>query len=78
MVTGPTKEGLWGHKGKGEDIIVFKGRERFIPIVVEGHIAIYPDIKTALTFVSTGREEAVLLVELISSNPLHSNIEKLK
>jgi hypothetical protein len=40
---------------------VFKGGERLIPIVVEGHIATDREIKTPL-IVGTGREEAALLL----------------
>jgi acyl-coenzyme A synthetase/AMP-(fatty) acid ligase len=72
----PNKEGLWRYRGRGEDIIMFKGGERLIPIVVEGHIATHPEVRTAL-IVGTGREEAVLLVELVSPKLL-SGIEKLK
>jgi hypothetical protein len=55
---------------------VFKGGERLIPIVVEGHIATPREIKTAL-MVGTGGEEAALLVDLVSPKLL-SGIEKLK
>jgi acyl-CoA synthetase (AMP-forming)/AMP-acid ligase II len=61
----PSKEGLWRYRGRGEDVIVFKGGERFIPTVVEGHIATHSEIKTVL-LVGTGREEAALLLELVS------------
>jgi acyl-coenzyme A synthetase/AMP-(fatty) acid ligase len=60
-----SKEGLWRCRGREEDVIVFKGGERFIPLAVEGHIATHPEIKSAL-LVGTGREEAALMVELVS------------
>jgi len=73
----PNKEGLWRYRGKGEDVIVFKGGERFIPIMVEGrHIATHPAIKAVLS-VRAGREEAAHLVELVSPKLL-SGIGKLK
>jgi hypothetical protein len=60
----PSKEGFGDIEGGGGMLLCLRV-EKFIPIAAEGHIATHPEVKTAL-LVGTGREEAALLVKLVS------------
>ncbi|KAB8295043.1 hypothetical protein EYC80_006986 [Monilinia laxa] len=44
----PTKDNLWRHKGRSDDIIVYSSGEKFNPISMESHLGSYPEVKAAV------------------------------
>ncbi|PSR81213.1 hypothetical protein BD289DRAFT_372900, partial [Coniella lustricola] len=58
----PTKEGLWQHRGRSDDIIVFATGEKLTPLDMEGSIQANPAVNAAII---TGRKrfQSSLLVE---------------
>lgn len=61
----PTKEGLWRHKARIDDVIVFLNGEKTNPVTFEQEVSHHPEVKAALV-VGQQRFEASLVVELIS------------
>ncbi|KAH8803696.1 hypothetical protein F5884DRAFT_904184 [Xylogone sp. PMI_703] len=70
----PTKPGLWGYRGRGDDIIVFLTGEKTNPISMEETISRHPKVRSVLVM-GTLRFQAALLVELVTDEEL-STIQK--
>ncbi|PQE32867.1 NRPS-like enzyme protein [Rutstroemia sp. NJR-2017a WRK4] len=58
----PTKDGLWRHQGRSDDIIVYSTGEKFNPISMEDTLCSDPNIKSAIVY-GTGKFQSVLLIE---------------
>jgi len=58
----PAKLGLWKHRGRYDDIIVFDNGEKLNPVTMEKIIENHPSVRTAI-IVGHGRFQAALLVE---------------
>ncbi|MCJ1383931.1 hypothetical protein MMC17_007045 [Xylographa soralifera] len=59
----PNRPGLWTHRGRADDIILFLNGEKTNPITMEQHIQSHPEVRNALV-IGEGRFEAALLIEL--------------
>ena len=64
-----TKPGLWTHRGRADDIIVFSNGEKTNPITMEQHIQSHPLVRTALV-IGEGHFEAALLIEVSQDTQL--------
>lgn len=71
----PSKEGLWRHQARIDDVIVFLNGEKTNPVTFEQEVSHHPEVKAALV-VGQQRFEASLLVELIKETS-STNDEKL-
>jgi thioester reductase-like protein len=65
----PTKPGLWAHRGRIDDIVVFLNGEKTNPVSFEQDISKHPKVRSALV-AGQHRFEPSLLVELIDNKPL--------
>ncbi|KAF2811621.1 putative NRPS-like enzyme [Mytilinidion resinicola] len=63
----PTKPGLWTHRSRVDDVIVFLNGEKTNPVSFEHEVAKHPEVRTALV-VGQQRFEASLLVELVDDS----------
>ncbi|KIW12711.1 hypothetical protein PV08_09989 [Exophiala spinifera] len=69
----PTKPGLWTHKSRIDDVIVFLNGEKTNPISFEQAVSAHPEVKSALVG-GAQRFEAFLLIELV--NPKNMNTDE--
>ena len=67
----PSKPGLWMHRGRADEIIVFLTGEKTNPVSMEDHIASHPEVRTALV-IGAQRFQAALLIELMTNETLSS------
>ena len=65
----PTKPGLWKHRGRADDIIVFLTGEKTNPTTMEEHINSHPEVRAALV-AGAQRFQAALLIELVAEKKL--------
>lgn len=65
----PSKPGLWMHRGRRDDIIVFKPAYMCNPVMMEQHIAQHSEVRAAL-MTGTGRFQPALLIEPASDQKL--------
>ncbi|RAL65944.1 hypothetical protein DID88_005605 [Monilinia fructigena] len=66
----PTKENLWRHEGRSDDIIVYSSGEKFNPISsMESHLGSHPEVKAAVVYGDKKFQSALLIepVELEKS-----------
>ncbi|KAK6530174.1 hypothetical protein TWF694_003541 [Orbilia ellipsospora] len=71
----PTRSGLWQHKTRIDDIIVFLNGEKTNPVSFEDEMGRHPEISAALV-AGHQRFEASLLVELVDKKELTSQERK--
>ncbi|CRG84906.1 hypothetical protein PISL3812_02079 [Talaromyces islandicus] len=69
----PTKDNLWLHRGRADDIIVFSTGEKLQPVDIENKISANQAITGAIV-IGTGRFQSSLLVEIV--NPLQGQKTK--
>ncbi|KAI0021598.1 hypothetical protein F4780DRAFT_270976 [Xylariomycetidae sp. FL0641] len=60
----PTKDNVWLHRGRADDIIVYSTGEKLRPIEMESIITSHPAVKAALV-VGAGRFQSSLLIEAV-------------
>lgn len=65
----PTKQGLWVHQSRIDDVIVFLNGEKTNPVSFEEEVISHPEVKAALV-IGAQRFEAALLVELATDAQL--------
>ncbi|KAF3912517.1 hypothetical protein ABW20_dc0107465 [Dactylellina cionopaga] len=65
----PTKPGLWQHRSRIDDVIVFLNGEKTNPISFEQEVTHHPEVRGALV-VGQQQFEAALLVELVDEKEL--------
>ncbi|KAJ3549260.1 hypothetical protein NM208_g592 [Fusarium decemcellulare] len=58
----PEKSGLWLHRGRADDVIVFETGEKINPASMERSIGTHPKVRSAMV-VGEGRFQSALLVE---------------
>ena len=58
----PTKDGIWMHRGRSDDIIVFLNGEKTNPTTMEEHIQSHPEVRSVLVL-GERRFQAALLIE---------------
>ncbi|KAF2491843.1 putative NRPS-like enzyme [Lophium mytilinum] len=63
----PTKPGLWTHRSRVDDVIVFLNGEKTNPVSFEHEVAKHPEVGAALV-AGQQRFEASLLVELVDNS----------
>ncbi|KAM3075334.1 hypothetical protein ACMFMG_007227 [Clarireedia jacksonii] len=63
----PTKDGLWRHQGRSDDIIVYSTGEKFNPISMEDKLCSDPNIKSAIVY-GMGKFQSALLIEPHNQN----------
>ena len=61
----PTKPGLWRHRGRTDDILVFLNAEKMNPVPMEEAIQAHPSIRSVL-LVGERRSQTALLIELMN------------
>lgn len=57
----PTKENLWRHEGRSDDIIVYSSGEKFNPISMESHLGSHPEVKAAVVYGDKKFQSALLI-----------------
>ena len=65
----PERSGLWSHRGRMDDMIVFIDGENFNPSAFEQHVTGHPEIRAAI-MAGTHRSQSSLLIELESETAL--------
>ena len=65
----PTKPGLWAHRGRADDVIVYVTGEKMNPVNAESTIATHSDVQAAL-IAGTGRFQSTLLIEPAESTSM--------
>ncbi|KAI9641883.1 hypothetical protein NHQ30_009750 [Ciborinia camelliae] len=58
----PTKDNLWRHAGRSDDIIVYSTGEKFNPISMESDLGSHPEVKAAIVY-GTEKFQSALLIE---------------
>lgn len=71
----PSNPGLWSHKGRRDDTIVFKPGYMCHPIAMERSVSHRPEVRAAL-MTGTGRFQPALLVEPASEHSLSAQGKK--
>ncbi|KAJ8067331.1 hypothetical protein OCU04_004684 [Sclerotinia nivalis] len=61
----PTKNNLWRHEGRSDDIIVYSTGEKFNPISMENALNSHPEVKTAIVS-GTKKFQSSLLIEPVN------------
>ncbi|KAF7861579.1 hypothetical protein EAF04_008141 [Stromatinia cepivora] len=61
----PTKNNLWRHEGRSDDIIVYSTGEKFNPISMENALNSHPEVKAAIVY-GTKKFQSSLLIEPVN------------
>ncbi|KAF7951992.1 uncharacterized protein EAE97_001489 [Botrytis byssoidea] len=62
----PSKNNLWRHEGRSDDIIVYSTGEKFNPISMENALNSHPEVRSAIVY-GTKKFQSSLLIEPINS-----------